>query len=341
MELRTGILLVNLGSPESPNPGDVRRYLREFLSDPRVLDIPTVLRTALLEGVILPFRPRRSAAAYRQIWTPEGSPLLVHGRALRAALASALGPGYVVELAMRYGTPSLRGALLRLAGADVARIVAVPLYPQYSTAATGSTIAALEAELRQQPELPPLECLPPFHSDPGFIRAWTEVAGPELDRFRPDYVLFSYHGLPVRQLTKVDARANTCLVQSDCCDTLHAANRLCYRAHCYATTRALAAALSLEPARHGVGFQSRLGGGKWIRPYTDKRLPELAAAGHRRLAILCPAFVADCLETLEEIGIRARDQWKQLGGEALHLVPSLNAHPAWVEGLASRLRSRA
>lgn len=351
MELRTGILLVNLGSPESPRTGDVRRYLREFLGDPFVLDMPAVLRQALLKLVILPFRPRRSAAAYQKIWTPEGSPLLVHGRALRTALAAALGEGYVVELAMRYGTPSIRGALLRLGGADVVRILAVPLYPQYSKAATGSTIAALEAELEAHPEIPPLECLPPFHSEPGFVRAWTEVAGPELERFEPDYTLFSYHGLPVRQLRNAGAKGGYCLAKPDCCDAVEAANRLCYRAHCFATTRAIAAALALAPERHGVAFQSRMGGGRWIPPwmgggrwippYTDKLLPRLAAAGHRRLAILCPTFVADCLETLEEIGIRARAQWEELGGEALHLVPCLNAHPTWVEALASRLRARA
>jgi len=341
VELRTGILLVNIGTPESPRTGDVRRYLREFLSDPLVLDMPALVRKALLELVILPFRPRRSAAAYRKIWTPEGSPLLVHGRALRTELAAALGEGYVVDLAMRYGTPSIRGALFRLSGADVVRIVAVPLYPQYAPAATGSTIAALEAELEKHPELPPLECLPPFHSEPGFVRAWTEVAGSELAGFAPDYVLFSYHGLPVRQIAKTKARGGVCLARPDCCDAATDANRLCYRAQCFATTRAIAAALSLAPERHGVAFQSRLGGGQWIRPYTDQVLPQLAAAGHRRLAVLCPAFVADCLETLEEIGIRGRAQWKELGGEALHLVPCLNTNPVWVEALASRLRARA
>jgi len=341
MELRTGILLVNLGSPESPDTGDVRRYLREFLGDPLVLDMPAVLRQALLKLVILPFRPQRSAAAYQKIWTPEGSPLLVHGRALRTALAAALGKGYVVDLAMRYGTPSIRGALLRLSGADVVRILAVPLYPQYSKAATGSTVAALEAELKAHPEVPPLECLPPFHSEPGFLRAWTEVAGPELESFAPDYVLFSYHGLPVRQLRDTGARDGYCLAQPDCCDAIKAPNRLCYRAHCFATTRGIAAALALSPERHGIAFQSRMADGRWIPPFTDKLLPRLAAAGHRRLAILCPSFVADCLETLEEIGIRARAQWEALGGEALHLVPCLNAHPTWVEALASRLRARA
>ncbi len=341
MELRTGILLLNLGSPESPGTGDVRRYLREFLSDPFVLDMPAFLRRALLELVILPFRPQRSAAAYEKIWTPEGSPLLVHSRALCAGLATALGEGYVVELGMRYGTPSIRGALIRLSGADVARILAVPLYPQYSTATTGSTLAALEAEFEEHPELPPIECLSPFFSDPGFVRAWTEVARPELESFSPDYVLFSYHGLPVRQLTNADARGGVCRPRTDCCDAIGAANRLCYRAQCFATTRAVAAALSLAPKRHCVAFQSRLGGGQWIRPYTDQVLPELAASGHRRIAVLCPTFVADCLESLEEIGIRARAQWQELGGDALHLVPCLNAHPAWVEALASRLRARA
>jgi len=340
-DLRTGVLLVNLGTPDEPSAGALRRYLREFLGDPRVLDLPAAARWALLNGVILPLRPRRAAAAYRKIWTPEGSPLLVHGRALRRALAEELGPAYLVELAMRYGTPSLRGGLQRLSAADVPRILVVPLYPQFASATTGSTLAQLEAEFERTPELPPHEVLPAFHAEPRFVAAWAEVARPELEAFEPDYVLFSYHGLPERQIRRADASGGFCLVRADCCQALGEPNRSCYRAQCFATTRALAAALDLDPARHDTSFQSRLAGARWIRPYTDERLRELAAAGKRRLAVLCPAFVADCLETLEEIGIRAREQWQALGGEALQLVPSLNAHPAWVDALASWIRTRA
>jgi ferrochelatase len=340
-ELRTGVLLVNLGTPESPRVADVRRYLREFLSDPYVLDMPAAARWLLLHGVILPFRPRRSARAYRKIWTRQGAPLLVHGRALRDALARALGSAYRVELGMRYGAPSIRGALQRLCAGDVARILVLPLFPQYSRAATGSALAKLDQELEHAPELAPTEVLPPFYAEPRFIAAWTELARPQLEAFRPDFVLLSYHGLPERQVKAADPSGGFCLASEACCAAIVDANRDCYRAHCFATTRALAAALELDPERHASSFQSRLGRTPWIVPHTDRVLPELAAAGHQRLAVLCPAFVADCLETLEEIGIRAREQWSELGGQELLLVPSLNASPAWVETVAQWVRERA
>jgi len=331
----TGVLLVNLGTPRSPRTGDVRRYLREFLGDPLVLDMPAPLRFLLLEGVILPFRPRRSARAYQQIWTPEGSPLLVHGRALARALAAELGAGYAVELAMRYGEPGIRSALETLAARAPARLIALPLFPQFSTAATGSALAKLTAEHARVGGLPPLETLGAFYDRPEFARAWAERARGPLAGFRPDFVLFSYHGLPEHQVRALDATGRHCLAAPECCDAIGSANRDCYRAQCFATTRALAAELKIAPERFTTSFQSRLGRRPWIQPYTDLLLPELAARGHRRLAVLCPAFVADCLETLEEIGIRAREQWLGLGGEDLLLVPSLNSEPAWVRAIAS------
>jgi len=340
-ELRTGVLLINLGSPEAPTPGAVRRFLREFLGDPRVLDMPAPARWLLLNAVILPLRPRRSARAYRKIWLPQGAPLLVHGQALREAVAAALGSPYVVELAMRYGAPSIRSALQRLCALDVARILILPLFPQYSAATTGSALERVEAEIDRRPEIPPIEVLPAFYEEPRFIAAWTELARPELESFRPDFVLFSYHGLPERQVKAADPTGSRCLADAGCCDAIEEANRDCYRAQCFATTRALVADLGLAPTHHTTAFQSRLGRTPWIGPHTDLLLPELAAAGHRRLAVLCPAFVADCLETLEEIGIRARQRWLELGGEEFRLVPSLNASPAWVEAVAQRVRTRA
>lgn len=339
IHLRTGVLLVNLGSPDSPDATDVRRYLREFLSDPLVIDLPAPARWLLLNAVILPFRPRRSGAAYEKIWTPEGSPLLLHGRALRDAVAEELGDDYRVELAMRYGKPTIHGALERLAAADVARILVLPLYPQYSTAATQSSLDAVERASAAMPELAPVETLGDFFAEPKFIDAWAAVAAPELEAFEPDHVLFSYHGLPKNQVKA--CHPAHCFAAPTCCDRIDARNARCYRAQCFATTRALAGALGLESEAHGSAFQSRLGPSRWIEPYTDLVLPELAKRGVRRLAILCPAFVADCLETLEEIGIRADEQWKQLGGEALLLVPSLNASPAWVACVADWIRARA
>lgn len=339
--LSTGVLLVNLGTPAEPTTPAVRRYLREFLSDPRVIDINPAGRWLLLNLIILPFRPAKSAEAYRVIWTEAGSPLLTHGRALEAGVAEALGDGYVVELAMRYGEPSIPSALERLKQADVGRIVVVPLYPQYSSAATGSTLDRVYGLLGGEWNVPNIVAVGPFYDHPGFIDAFAEVARPVLDELRPDYVLFSYHGVPERQVVKSDPTGEHCLKRERCCDAIGFANRYCYRAHCYASTRALSAALGLAPADHGVSFQSRLGRTPWIKPYTDEVLPELAKQGKKRLAVLCPAFVADCLETLEEIGVRAEEQWKGLGGEALRLVPSLNAHPAWVRALAGMVKEHA
>jgi len=339
-EVRIGILLVNLGTPDAPRPKEVRRYLREFLGDPRVLDMPALARWLFLQLVILPFRPRRSAVAYARIWTPRGSPLLANGQDLRDAVGRELGSDYAVVLGMRYGRPSLREAAEQLARADVARILALPLFPQYSDAATGSAVARLREELARV-DAPPVEVLPPFYAEPRFVAALAQLAGPRLAAFRPDHVLMSYHGLPERQLRSADARGSQCLSRPDCCDALGVANRSCYRAHCLATTRALAGALGLAPEKHSTAFQSRLGRTPWIRPYTDELLPELAARGIRRLAVLCPSFVADCLETLEEIGIRARATWESLGGEALELVPCLNADPVWARAVADWMRERA
>ncbi len=340
-EPRTGVLLANLGTPDSPRVSDVRRYLREFLGDPRVLDMAPLPRWLLLNLVILPTRPRRSARAYAKIWTAAGSPLRFHGQALREAVSVELGPSYVVELGMRYGQPSIPGALERLARADVARIVALPLFPQYASASTGSTVEKILETLERADEIPPVETLGPFYDAPAFISAVAAVARSPLEAFRPDFVVFSFHGLPERHLRRAGPSERQCLASDHCCDELGEINRDCYRAQCFSTARALARALELEVDRFSVGFQSRLGPARWIRPYTDRMLPQLAAAGVKRLAVLCPAFVADCLETLEEIGIRGREQWLALGGEDLLLPPSLNASPLWVRGVADLIRAAA
>jgi ferrochelatase len=333
-----GVLLINLGTPDSPNVSDVRRYLREFLSDPRVLTMPAPLRWLLLNAVILPFRPRRSAAAYRSIWTPEGSPLLHFGSVLRDDLGKNLGGGHIVALGMRYGSPSIEVALQELLEAGVREIVTVPLFPQYASASTGSALARLGEVLGSLGTRVPVRIAPPFFDHQGFIRASVEVARPLLDDFVPDHVLFSFHGLPESQVRDLDPTASHCLVKSDCCDNPCPANRSCYRAQCFATARALEGALDLPAAETTVAFQSRLGRAKWLEPDLTRVLPDLAARGTKRVAVMCPAFVADCLETVEEIGMRAREQWAELGGEALCLVPCVNAHPSWVEGLARIVR---
>jgi ferrochelatase len=333
-----GALLVNLGTPASPRVSDVRRYLRQFLGDPLVIDLPAPARRLLLEAVILPFRPRRSAAAYAKIWTPGGSPLLVYGRALRDAVAAALGGDYAVELGMRYGEPSIPSAVERLARAGVQRIAALPLFPQFSLAATGSALEAVAEAAAARPEVTLRVVREDFYDAPGFVASFAAVAGPVLRAFRPDHVLFSYHGLPERQVRRTDASGRHCLASESCCDAISSLNARCYRAQCHATTRALVAALGLDASASSTAFQSRLGRTPWIRPYTDHVLPELSGRGVRRLAVLCPSFVADCLETLEEIGIRAREQWLALEGEALALVPSLNAEPTWVRTVAAWIR---
>ena len=334
---RLGLLLVNLGTPGSPSIGDVRRYLREFLSDPRVIDGPRGARWLAVASAVL-FRAPKSAAAYRAIWTPEGSPLLRNGVALRDAVAERLGERAVVELGMRYGRPAIRGALERLLAADVERIVVLPLFPQYASASSGS---ALERVLRIAGELecvPELETLGEFYDAAGFVAALADVARPRLEAFGGDHLLMSYHGLPERQVRKSDATGAHCLQADDCCERIGPANRRCYRAHCAATSRALAAALELESGTWSMSFQSRLGRIPWIRPYTPDVLSQFARGGVKRLAVICPSFVADCLETLEEIGIRAREQWRALGGEALELIPCVNAHARWADTVAGWVR---
>jgi protoporphyrin/coproporphyrin ferrochelatase len=337
-----GILLTNLGTPDSPATSDVRRYLREFLSDRRVLDVNPVVSWLLRNLIILPFRPRKSAAAYRAIWTPEGSPLLAFSRRLCDGVARELGSGFSVELGMRYGSPPIGEALERLRQAGAESIVALPLYPQYSAATTGSSLARIYELAATHWDVPAIHALGAFWDQPRFIEAYADGARGPMAEFGADHVLFSYHGLPEHQLLKSDPSSHGhCLTRDDCCSSLGPINRGCYRAQCFATTRALATALELPAQRWSVSFQSRLGRTPWIQPYTDRVLPELAGSGINRLAVLCPAFATDCLETLEEIGIRLRRQWQDLGGDAFLLAPCPNASPPWVRAVADMVREAA
>lgn len=344
-----GLLLVNLGTPDAPRPREVRRYLREFLSDPRVIDLPAPLRALLLHLIILPVRPRRSAEAYAKVWTERGSPLLFHSQDLAAAVQARLGPTWRVELAMRYGSPSVSSALQALLDPHsrggprpaIERLVILPLYPQYSSAATGSSLEAIFRVLSSRWVMPSVQVIEPFFDDPGFIRAFVARGRPILESVRPDHVLFSFHGLPERHLTKAEDCGSYCLQKADCCAEVGPQNQSCYRAQCFATARRIAHELSLSPAGYTVCFQSRLGRTPWIRPFTDVVLPELRQKGARRIAVFCPAFVADCLETLEEIGMRARAQFVAEGGEELVLVPSLNATPEWVDAVVGLVRRQS
>ncbi|OJH37793.1 ferrochelatase [Cystobacter ferrugineus] len=336
-----GLLLVNLGTPDAPETGAVRRYLREFLSDPRVLDIHPLGRSLLLNFIILPFRSPKSAHAYRTVWMEQGSPLLVHSRALAAAVAGRLADEYAVELAMRYGNPSLPDAVARLRARGVTDFTVMPLYPQEAPSSSGSTLARTYEVLSQSWDVPNVRAVPAFHSHPAFLDAFAEVARPVISNARAEYVLFSFHGVPERHVRKSDPSGEHCLASAGCCDALTDANRHCYRAQCYSTARGLAARLGLPADGWSVSFQSRLGRTPWVSPYTDLVLPELAARGIKRLAVMCPAFVADCLETVEEVGVREKERFLASGGESLTLVPSLNAHPAWVDAVVRLVRESA
>ncbi len=333
-----GVLLIQLGTPDSTQTSDVRKYLREFLSDRRVLDMPAPARALLLNAVILPFRPRRSAEQYEKIWTEQGSPLTIHTENLVTRVQEVLGDGYRVAYGMRYQNPPIGEAVERLIAEGCDRLVILPLFPQYASASTGS---ALEEALRVVGErwnTPDVVTIGSFYDHPGFVRAVAEVARPQLEEFGPDHVLFSYHGLPEKQIRRSDPTGRWCLSSAGCCDRIVTENRFCYRAQSYATTRAVAAELGLEPATYSTAFQSRLAGQKWIEPYTDGVLSDLYASGVRRLAVLTPSFTADCLETLEEIGIRLRAQWSEMGGEAFLAVRCVNAEPSWAEAVADLIR---
>lgn len=327
---KTGILLINLGTPDHCDPPSVRRYLKEFLSDPRVIDLPYSLRWLLLHAVILPFRPKKTAEAYQQIWS-EGSPLLKHSEALRDALRKKLGEQYCVALGMRYGNPSIASALEELK--DCERLIILPLFPQYSSAATGSALEKTLSLLSQHWNIPEIITVSDFYEDAGFIQAYADVIRDAIAGKKIDLVLFSYHGLPERHIKKSGC-VKSCV--NEACPKIDSENRFCYRAQCYATSHALAKSLGLAPEQYAVSFQSRLGRTPWIKPYTDELLVRLIQKGIRHIAVACPSFVADCLETLEEIGIRGKEQWKQLGGETFVLVPCLNGDAGWVEKLMQR-----
>lgn len=338
---KPGLLLINLGTTNSPRPGDVRRYLREFLSDPRVIDLSGWRRWLLLNLLILPFRPKQSGKAYAKIWSEQGSPLLHHSQRFADGIRQRAGQGVQVEVAMRYGQPSIRAALDRFAGAGVDRIVVFPLYPQYSSAATGSTLEKVALEATRDAVVPCLQTVPPFYDHPGFIESCAQLAAPVLERARPQRVFFSFHGLPERQILTADRSGEHCLRHRDCCERVGGPNAQCYRAQCFATARLLADRLGLAPEQRIVCFQSRLGRTPWIRPYTDELLVEEARAGCKRAVILSPAFVADCLETLEELGIRAVESFRQAGGDALEVVPCVNASEHWIDAAWSIVREHS
>lgn len=320
-----GLLLINLGTPAAPDTKAVRRYLSEFLSDSRVIDLPLPLRYLLLYAFILPFRPQISAKAYQSIWTAQGSPLLVNSQRLVEKLTEKLGSSCQVAFGMRYGEPSIAKALTSLS--DCEEIIALPLYPQYSSAATGSSIEKLLSLISVQENHPTLTVIRDFYQHQGFIAAQADLIRPYLANH--DYLLLSYHGIPERHIKKAGCQS----VCQDSCPPISSMNQTCYKAQCQQTSNALAKALGLTKNQYSAAFQSRLGKTPWIKPYTDMVLPQLAKQGIKNLAVACPSFVADCLETLEEIGFQAKEQWQQLGGEQLTLIPCLNDSAPWIDAI--------
>jgi len=332
MKHKNGLLLIQLGTPESPRVQDVRRYLRVFLSDKRVLDIPALIRYALLNFIILPFRSKRSAKAYKKIWTDQGSPLRTISNNLKNKLQKNLEATHHVALGMRYGEPSLKQAMKDLAHCD--SITVLPLYPQYASSSTGSSLEEVLAYFSTQTVIPSLRIIRDFYAHPAFINAQAEQIKPFLTLDNPIYCLFSYHGLPVRHIEKAGCE-HVCLEN---CPKPEESNTGCYRAQCFETTRQLVEALGLTQNQYSTAFQSRLGKTPWIKPYTDEMLEQLASKGIKRLMIACPAFVTDCLETLEEIGMEAQKAWLALGGEELTLVPCLNDEDHWVQALSQIIK---
>lgn len=332
-----GVLLVNLGTPDSAKTADVRTYLNEFLTDGRVIDIPWLPRQLLVRGIITPFRAGNSAKSYRAIWTENGSPLKYYSQQQTQLLQNALtnyqneAVQFEVELAMRYQSPSVETALLNLRRKGASRYIVVPLFPQYASATTGSAHQRVMEVLSQWQNIPPVHFINSYQANPLFIEAFA-ARGREHDIAAYDHVLFSFHGLPQRQLRKADDH-NHCLTKPDCCQTLCAQNRFCYSAQCHNTAQALAAKLQIPAEKYTVTYQSRLGKDPWVQPYTIQVLEELSKKGVKRVLVFCPAFTADCLETIFEIGTEYQEEFTHWGGEKVQLVESLNTHPMWIETL--------
>lgn len=319
---------MNLGSPDSTAVPDVRRYLNEFLMDERVIDLPYLRRLLLVKGIIVPFRAPKSAKAYKTIWTEKGSPLLVISRELQSAVEKALGAP--VEICMRYGNPTPAHALKNLASRvpGLKKVSALPLYPHFAMSSYETAVEHVKEAHKTGGYSFTLDFVEPYYNDPSYINALAESIRPYLDRPH-DHILFSYHGIPARHLIKTDPTGH-CLSRPDCCSTPAEAHKVCYRHQCFETTRLVTETLGIPREKYSISFQSRLGKG-WLEPFTDKRLVQMPSEGIKDLLILCPAFVSDCLETLEEIEEQGKESFMEAGGNSYKMIPCLNTHPAWVQ----------
>ncbi len=330
---KKGIVLLNLGSPDSPTPEALQRYLAEFLMDKRVLDIPYLFRYFLVFRRIIPKRARYSAENYARIWTQKGSPLIHHTRTVAEKLEYEAG--CPVFWAMRYGSPSVFSVLSEIQlhhRYAITELVVIPMYPHYAMASYETAVVSIKDTLKQLKWEIPLRIIPPFYNHPNYISALASSARPYLkEEF--DHLLVSYHGVPERHLRKTDPTRKHCLQKTNCCETSSSAHATCYRHHVIQTTEALTKACQIDKTRYTMAFQSRFGKAPWIRPFTDEKIIELAQNGVKKLLVICPGFVSDCLETLEEIAIRGKELFLENGGSEFHLIPCLNGHPKWIEAL--------
>jgi ferrochelatase len=336
--MKIGVLLVNLGTPLSPKPKDVFRYLNEFLTDPRVIDLPFLLRQLLVRGLIVPKRYKTSAKSYSQIWTKEGSPLLMYGYALKELLQKALGEDFLVDIAMRYQYPSLEDSLKTLKTCSLSKLIVIPLFPQYASATTGSIYAKVFSSLSEWVNFPELIMIQEFYDHPLLIKAFAALAKEHsVDTY--DHIVMSFHGLPETHLKKADVHSH-CLTCSKCCYPLQEKNKRCYSAQCYATAKAIAQELSLSSEKFTICFQSRLGKKPWLSPFTSDVIKTLPQKGYKKILVMCPAFICDCLETLYEIQMEYQEEFKHHGGDILTLMPGLNTHPLWIHTLKEIVLSR-
>ena len=334
-----GVILMNLGSPDSTKVKDVRRYLNEFLMDERVIDMPFLSRFFLVKGIIVPFRAPKSAEAYETIWTKEGSPLIVITRKVVNALERKIE--YPVAMAMRYGNPTAKAALDELLkrNPSLEEVIAIPMYPHYAMSSFETAVENVR-QVHQKYKYPfKLDFIKPYYNNPDYIHALSESMRPYLEK-EYDHILFSYHGIPERHLVKSDPTSSHCLKSATCCENPSEAHATCYRHQAYTTTRLVKEKLHIPDNKYSISFQSRLGRDPWLKPYTDIRLEELPRQGVKKLLVVCPAFVSDCLETLEEIAIRGKEIFAEAGGTDYEQIPCLNVHPEWINALATWVNNK-
>ena len=324
-----GALLVNLGSPNSTSVKDVKNYLDEFLMDKRVIDSPYLVRAFVVKGIILNTRPKKSAEAYKKIWWPGGSPLIVLSERLHKKVQE--NTKIPVELAMRYGKPSIKSGLQKLVDQGVTEIFLIPLYPQFAMASTETIVVLANKLVKKHFPQVTLTDLPAFYNKADYIEVLSESIQSELEKSKPEHLLFSYHGLPERHIKKSDVTKSHCKIDGSCCNTPSPAHEFCYRHQCYETTKQVAEKLNLKEGSYSVSFQSRLGRDPWIKPYTDHVIDNFAKNGLKKLAVVTPAFVSDCLETLEEIGMEAKSSFIENGGEEFTAIPCLNENEKWIK----------